>query len=671
MKIPITFADLTHTSQNISSISFPLGISFVASYAKQKLEDRVSIDIFKYPDDFSGYLKNKDPKIACFSNFSWTLDISYEFAKRIKNKSPNTIVIFGGPNYPIEIPKQKEFLFSYPEIDFYIIGEGEQSFVKLFENLEKFNFDIKYFKKNQLKSWNCHYIFNEEMIIGETLPKIKNLDDMPSPYLSGLLDKFFDGVLNPIIQTTRGCPFTCTYCQEGQAYFNKISRFSKERIGSELEYIAKRVTVPNLMMADSNFTMYKQDIDTCKKISSIKQKFGWPKYFEISLGKDKKRALEALFILNENTLLSTPVQSTDLNVLENIHRKNIPMEQLIKIAKKGESYGANTFSEVILCLPGDSLESHFKSTFDMIDAGIHVVRSHQLLMLPGTEISSNRSREKYGIITRFRLQPRCFGNYKVYNEDFPACEIDEICVANSTMSYEDYLKCRSLDLTIELFCNNGIFQEPINFLQQQSIPASSFIKKINQNIPRSSLKELYNDFLKETNDCLWENRNELESFIKQPGMIEKYIKEEIRNNEQLKYRALAFFYRMNDLHKISFDSVKELLIKNGDFNEEKNQYLDELAKFSLSRKNNLLSLNETQTERFNYNFVDLLKNNFNGDFSSYRVPEGLNIEFFHSIEQKELMSKYLQQFGSSLNGLGIILSKSHVNKLYKKLKKVK
>ena len=142
LKIKIAFADLTNTIQGISSNSFPFGAAVVASYAKKKLGDKIDFELFKYPDDFKNFLENQNPKIVCFTNYSWTFDISHEFSKRIKKKFPETIIIFGGPNYPNEVYSQTKFLTSYPAIDFYIKGEGEISFVELFNNLEKFNFNI-------------------------------------------------------------------------------------------------------------------------------------------------------------------------------------------------------------------------------------------------------------------------------------------------------------------------------------------------------------------------------------------------------------------------------------------------------------------------------------------------------------------------------------------------
>ena len=670
MIIPIYFSYLTYTKQGISNACFPLGISMVASYAKKRLGDKIDLAIFQYPEHLSKSLENRAPRFACFSNYSWTLDISHEFAKKIKEKSPETITVFGGPNYPIEKNEQEKFLKSYSGIDFYIKGEGEKGFIELFESLEKFNFDIKKFKQKNTKTGNCYYFWDGKIINEETLPRLENLDEIPSPYLEGLLDKFFDKNLTPTIQTSRGCPFRCTYCQEGQEYFNKITRFSPKRIKEELAYIAKRVKVPNLIITDSNFGMYSEDLETCNHIAVLKKENNWPKYIDGNLGKNKKVVFEAVNLLEGDICLSAPVQSTDQDVLKNINRKNISLERIIEIAQGGKAANANSFSEIILCLPGDTKSAHFKSMFDMIDADINVVRSHQLLMLPGSDISTRKTREKYGMKTKFRLQPRCFGDYKVYNKNFSACEIDEICISNNTMPYKDYLECRSMDLTIEIFYNNAIFQELANFLKQQNIGVSSFIKEVQNKIPKSPLKRLYNNFLKETENSLWKSKKELESFIKQPGIVERYIKEESRINEQLGYRALAFFNNMETLHKISFACARDLLIKDDNFNKEKDCYLYELSKFSLFRKNNLLSLDEKQIGQFNYDFVSLSNNKFNDNALLYKLNDNIEISFSHSDEQKELISRYIQQFGLSLNGLGTMLSKSNANKFYREIKAV-
>ena len=80
-----------------------------------------------------------------------------------------------------------------------------------------------------------------------------------SPYLNGMLDKFFDGKLTPFIETNRGCPFTCSFCHTGADYYHKLNKFSQERVKAEIEYVGKKANelgITNLHMADVNFGMY-------------------------------------------------------------------------------------------------------------------------------------------------------------------------------------------------------------------------------------------------------------------------------------------------------------------------------------------------------------------------------------------------------------------------------
>ncbi len=665
MKTLVAFADLTYTEKGISSNAFPYAASVVSSYAKKKLGDSIDIEIFKYPVDFKNYLEKNEPNIVCFTNYSWTMSISYEFATKIKNKYPNSTIIFGGPNYPNEADTQKRFLETYPIIDFYVKGEGELAFVNLFEKLKEFNFDNQKLKALKSKIGNCHYVFNKELYVGDNLERVKELDDIPSPYLTGMMDKFFDKYLVPTIQTSRGCPFKCSFCQEGKDYFTKICKYSIDRVKEDLEYISKKAIVPNLYIVDSNFGMYRQDVEIAKAIAEIQKKTGWPKFVETALGKSKK-VMEVIKILEGSLQGEVAIQSTDKDVLEKVKRKNVPEETQIEVKDHSDATMGSSFSEVILGLPGDTLEKHKKSMCDMIDKEFNVVRSHQLLLLPDSEMYTKEYRKKYGMVTRFRLQPKCLEEFKLYNETFPCAEIDEVCVENNTMSYKDYLDSRCFDLSVEIFYNSGIFNEFINFLKQHNISASTFVSRLNQSALSGPLNEFYKNFVRENEESLWINKSELEKFIKTDGRVNQINKNDSRLNEQLTYRAIAFFHKMEDLHNIVFDTTKKLLNEISQLNEKSKNYLEQLTQFSLLRKNNLLSQDKILKGKFNYDFTDI-SNNFKESPISKFSNKQFSINFYHTDQQRKVFSSYLEQFGTSNQNLGFMLSRSLANSFYRNI----
>lgn len=655
MKVAVSFSDLVHTGHTCNVI--PYGIAMVASYALKEFGNKIKADIFKHPNDFIDYLENGLPTVACFSNYVWNSNLSYAFARQIKAKSPGSIIVFGGPNYPLATREQEEFLQAHPEIDFYIEREGEYAFAGLLKHLFENNFDAAKVKQSRLKIPNCSYMPERQIVSGTLMPRITDLDSIPSPYLSGLCDTFLKKDMVPLLETTRGCPFACSYCEVGHEYFSQIRRFSLERIRDEIEYIAQRTSTPTLQLTDSNFGMYKEDIDICKEIAAIQGKYNWPRYFSGIAGKnEKERILDAASIV-KGSFVGAAVQSTDEKVLKNIKRNNVSISQMIQIAKGTETMGSSSFSEIILSLPGDTREGHFKSNFDLIDARIDVVRSHQFMMLPGSDAATKASRETYGMVTRFRVTPNTVGSYTVFGKTFFAPEIDEICVANKTLPFEDYLQCRMFNLTVEIFYNNGLFQELFKFLRSRDIRISSLIMNIHKRVRSAPgpLAEIYDGFLRETNE-IWENQEGVESFLREPGVIDKYVAGELGNNEQLTYRTLAIMYHMEDLHTVAFEVAEQLLRLKVNLEARDVGYLKELAEFSCLRKKDILSVDKVSTRLFHYDFVKLLSSKFNDDPNKYYEPEGININVSYTHEQEELILQNLNIYGQSMNGIAYVLS---------------
>ena len=664
MPSTVIFADLKHTEHTCKAV--PLGISMVAAYSRGALKDRMRFSLFRDPARLAAELERGFPAVACFSNYVWNCNLSCSFAERIKRASPGTVIIFGGPNYPLGPEAQKAFLLAHPAIDFYIVQEGEHAFVELFNRLEKNGFSAEKMKKTRVRVPNTHYLSAQGFVRGKTLARLEKLDELPSPYLTGMCDEFLRDSLVPIVQTTRGCPFSCTYCSEGSSHWSKISRFSAERIGKEVAYISKRTSVPNLLVADSNFGMYEEDLEICRHIARIQDETGYPTYLINIEGKSPKILKAAAMVRGAS--VSTAVQSTDPRVLANIKRSNIPYKEVLRISRKVVELGlsGNSFSEIILCLPGDTRAAHFKSITDVIDMGINVVRSHQFIILPGSEAASLESRKRFGLVTRFRVIPKTVSRYKLLSEEFYAPEIDEICVANKTMSFEDYCECRLFNLTVEIFYNDSVFRELLAFLLARKVSASLFVLRCHEvmrNASSGQLADIYRRFLEETRN-LWRTRGDLDVFLRRPGTIEKFIAGEIGMNEQLVFRALSVLRHMTELHQVAFGAGRDLLAEAGGLDRPTAEYLSQLHDFCLEQKGDMLDLDRTVEKKFDYDFMPMAEKRSWDTRLPSKVP-AIKVRFAHSVEQKELLKRYVGLYGPTDNGLGNLLSSADVGKFYR------
>ena len=359
-KINIWLSDLTHTAQGISAATFPLGVSFVYSYSKKMLRKEFNFELFKFPSHLSEALNKELPTVLGFSNYSWNFELAYKFASIIKQRNPNVVTIFGGPNFPTVKEEMLKFLQKRSNIDFYIEFEGEIGFVSLLKKLADYKFNANKLKESGVTSLNVTYVHQNRLFYGPR-ERIKDVNVIPSPYLTGTLDKFFDLPLVPMIETTRGCPFSCTFCSDGAVIKNKVSRYDPQRIKEELNYIAKKVKkVDELIITDLNFGMYKQDVETAKVIADIQKNYKYPTIMAGSAGKNMpKRIIEVAKIV-KGWVLGSSVQSTDPEVLKSIKRSNISSSAYQEVIDFGNSTNSSkTYSEVILGLPGDTKEKHF------------------------------------------------------------------------------------------------------------------------------------------------------------------------------------------------------------------------------------------------------------------------------------------------------------------------
>ena len=232
---------MTYDTVTLSTETFPLNIGFIASYCIKKFGNNVEITLFKYIEELEDALSKSPPDILGMSNYVWCQNVSLELFKIFKEKNPDGLAIWGGPNFPLDRDSQEKFLKKHNIVDIYIPIEGETGFSNVIETC--INLDGNHLRQILSESIEACIVrdHNGNLRYEDSVQRISNLDEIPSPYTTGLMDKFFDGRLSPMLQTNRGCPFMCSYCVDGTDLVRKVNRFSTQRTIDDLEYIGKHI----------------------------------------------------------------------------------------------------------------------------------------------------------------------------------------------------------------------------------------------------------------------------------------------------------------------------------------------------------------------------------------------------------------------------------------------
>lgn len=672
----IWLADLTYTQQTIASDTFPAAIGMLGAFVRDNFPALRELRLFKYPEELAEAFSKDAPDVIGFSNYCWNSSLARSFAKVIKKKHPKTLVIMGGPNFPMDPGEQDEMLRAHPEIDFFVMKEAEVGLLRLLEAFEACGRDLDRFDKEAPPELpNLVYRDRQGRLRASMkLERVRNLEALPSPYLTGDMDRFFDGRLLPVVQTNRGCPFACTFCTEGQSYWSKVHFKPAELIKKELTLIAERLgkLPPNkrrtdLLIADSNFGMYATDLDTCRVIAQTQAEHNYPKYINVATGKNsKERVLEAARLVNGAMKLAGSVQSLDPDVMKNIKRANISAEQIVEMAMKSAEIGTNTYSEVILALPGDTKEKHFATLKTLIDSGFNTVSMYQLMLLPGTELGSKESKERFRMRGKYRVLPRCFGYYELLGETVVSAEVEEICVEHATLSYQDYLDCRRMNLFVNVFYNDSVFAELLKLVKGLGHSQWDFLLHLYDTAKSTRFLELCEKFLEETRSEGWDDPEAFRRFLQDPAVIDKYIAGEYGSNLIFKYKALSMTVYFDAVADEAAKGVDSFLAARG-AEPAWRELAQDIVRYNRHRVSDLFSgSREPRRDVFAYDVVGFSKTPAaGGEPARFRFAQPTTLEFKHTPQQLAELDSYLSSFGSDTRGLTRILSRVFLKKFFR------
>ena len=393
--------------------------------------------------------------VVLFSIYVWNVRLSLEIAKQLKQLNPKIKLIFGGPQVPDNSTK---FLSEHTFVDIVVHGEGEITLTNLIDNLDT----------NDWKTVaGISYVDETGFHHNHKGPRLKDINIVPSPYLMGL----FDGIMlaNPSVnwiavwESNRGCPFSCTFCDWGSSTQNRIVTFELPRLFKEIDWFSAK-KIDFVFCCDSNFGLLPRDLEISKYIAEVKKATNFPKYLSVQNTKNAtERSYEVQKILSDagfNKGVTISMQSMDKQTLKNIKRDNISIESFKELQRRFLKDGVETYSDLILALPGETYESFTQSIGEIVDNGQHHrIQFNNLSILPNAEMGNPEYQAKFGMVMVESDIINVHGYLPEIENDVK--EKQQLVIATNSMSKEDWVKTRAFCWMTALLHFDKLIQVPI------------------------------------------------------------------------------------------------------------------------------------------------------------------------------------------------------------------
>lgn len=378
----------------------------------------------------------KKVDVLLLTMYVWNEDRQLEIAGIAKSVNPNIVILAGGPQAKY---KPHHELERYKSIDYVTPYEGEEVVAESLGRLI-----------NGISLDDYELLVSPSLPIKYVKPQRLDLSKARSPYvlyknsfrlMSDKARKLGMSTYSPL-ETNRGCPYKCTFCDWGSATADKIRRYTYDTVISEIKAMGD-LALSFVFISDANFGIFDVDLEYTKALVESKIKTGSPAAAMFLSAKNKKSiSNEAHKILFKSKMMigaEVGFQHTDEDVLAAIIRSNIKMQKMKEEISEMVSSGIPVAGTLILGNPGDTPEKWKSAIDDMLNIGFHEdLKIFDFMLLPNAPASDPvyidrykiKSMKKYGQ-TELKIAPGGKQSQPTWLADF-------IC-ATDTFSEDDYV----------------------------------------------------------------------------------------------------------------------------------------------------------------------------------------------------------------------------------------
>jgi len=313
------------------------------------------------------------PDIVCLSMYLWSAEILHYLAKRIREESPETVILLGGPEVDWKDPTG--FSNKYPYYDYICYGDGEQTFIDLidaiFDNktttLDLLNIKNLIFKDTKGKVHNTPHQLYKGKVYTHHSPWIH----CKETFVRDCNEIKARTGNAPIVawESDRGCPYDCSFCDWESGLHHKVIA-KKYDHHDEIELFAEQSC--KISFNNANFGIYEKDLKSIEHIWKLQKAGRIPRATEPSWAKLHKDRVHAIYRMRGDIFgeieCKVPLQSITPQVLENIDRPAIPWTEYKKmLIDLKKDYTLKFLPVLMTGLPGETRESWDQMLIEFTD----------------------------------------------------------------------------------------------------------------------------------------------------------------------------------------------------------------------------------------------------------------------------------------------------------------
>jgi len=351
----------------------PLGLAYLGAVLEGAGHDIEILDAFALQQDwldFEETVKATKADIIGIGGMTPVIDNTFRAIKLCRRYCK--YIVAGGPHVTIF---KREIFNQCPEIDFAVIGEGEEAVVELFNAIEKGR------NPSGIKGIATKDVVNPARKL------VKRLDDLPFPARHLLPNYLYKYPLTrsekiTTMFTSRGCPYNCIFCDKS-VFGHKWRARTPENVLEELEEIVEKYSIHSVIIYDDLFTIdRKRVIEICKGIIERRLEIDWKCESRVEMvDEDLLRWMKHAGC----TMIAYGVETGNQKGLDYLNKRTT-VEQIKRAFRLTHNAGIKTMAYFILGIPVETYDDELKGIKFAKEIRPSFAQFSVLSPLPGTRI---------------------------------------------------------------------------------------------------------------------------------------------------------------------------------------------------------------------------------------------------------------------------------------------